>query len=223
MYGLGMAKSLVVTLKNLLLPGRMFTLHQYPDRRISVFGLAKRSGSNVLAFSVKNPGEALKALVGLASVEDRLPQHPRFRGQEFTWYEERCTGCASCAKYCPLGIIRIVTDPSGTFMQEGEKYDIEVFDIDIGRCMFCGLCVEACPYDALHMGSGFEEGSYARDDLVIDVERLKKAPKLPSTWFRPQMESEGYDPQAGGELDWRDAGRHEKPSVHDQEETWAKR
>ena len=223
MYGLGMAKSLVVTLKNLLLPGRMFTLHQYPDRRISVFGLAKRSGSNVLAFSVKNPGEALKALVGLASVEDRLPQHPRFRGQEFTWYEERCTGCASCAKYCPLGIIRIVTDPSGTFMQEGEKYDIEVFDIDIGRCMFCGLCVEACPYDALHMGSGFEEGSYARNDLVIDVERLKKAPKLPSTWFRPQMENADYDPQAGGELDWRDAGRHEKPSVHEQEETWAKR
>ena len=223
MYGLGMAKSLVVTLKNLLLPGRMFTLHQYPDRRISVFGLANRSGSNVLAYSVKNPREALKALVGLASVEDRLPQHPRFRGQEFTWYEERCTGCASCAKYCPLGIIRIVTDPSGTFMQEGEKYDIEVFDIDIGRCMFCGLCVEACPYDALHMGSGFEEGSYTRGELVIDVERLKKAPKLPSTWFRPQMESEGYDPQAGGELDWRDAGRHEKPSVHDQEETWAKR
>jgi NADH-quinone oxidoreductase subunit I len=223
MYGLGMAKGLVVTLKNLLLPGRMFTLHQYPDRRISVFGLAKRSGSNVLAFSVKNPGEALKALVGLASVEDRLPQHPRFRGQEFTWYEERCTGCASCAKYCPLGIIRIVTDPSGTFMQEGEKYDIEVFDIDIGRCMFCGLCVEACPYDALHMGSGFEEGSYARNDLVIDVERLKKAPKLPSTWFRPQMENADYDPQAGGELDWRDAGRHEKPSVHEQEETWAKR
>jgi NADH-quinone oxidoreductase subunit I len=223
MYGLGMAKGLVVTLKNLLLPGRMFTLHQYPDRRISVFGLAKRSGSNVLAFSVKNPGEALKALVGLASVEDRLPQHPRFRGQEFTWYEERCTGCASCAKYCPLGIIRIVTDPSGTFMQEGEKYDIEVFDIDIGRCMFCGLCVEACPYDALHMGSGFEEGSYTRGELVIDVERLKKAPKLPSTWFRPQMENADYDPQAGGELDWRDAGRHEKPSVHDQEETWAKR
>ena len=223
MYGLGMVRSLGVTLKNLLLPGRMFTLHQYPDRRISVFGLAKRAGANVFAYSAKNPRQALKALVGLASVEDRMPQHPRFRGQEFTWYEERCTGCASCAKYCPLGIIKIVTDPSGTFMQEGEKYDIEVFDIDIGRCMFCGLCVEACPYDALHMGSGFEEGSYRRGELVIDVERLKKAPKLPSTWFRPQMEGSAYDPRAGVELDWKDAGRHEKPSVHDQEETWAKR
>ena len=223
MYGLGMLRSLVVTLKNLVLPGRMFTVNQYPDRRIGVFGLAKRSGSNVLAYSAKNPRQALKALVGLASVEDRVPQHPRFRGQEFTWYEERCTGCASCAKYCPLGIIRIVTDPSGTFMQEGEKYAIDVFDIDIGRCMFCGLCVEACPYDALHMGSGFEEGSYKRGELVIDVERLKKAPKLPSTWFRPQMEGAGYDPHERVELDWRDAGRHEKPSVNDQEETWAKR
>ena len=223
MYGLGMVRSLGVTFKNLLLPGRMFTLHQYPDRRISVFGLAKRAGTNVVAYSAKNPKQALKALAGLASVEDKVPQHPRFRGQEFAWYEERCTGCASCAKYCPLGIIKIVTDPSGTFMQEGEKYDIEVFDIDIGRCMFCGLCVEACPYDALHMGSGFEEGSYRRGDLVIDVERLKRAQKRPSTWFRPQMEGAAYDPHAGAELEWKDAGRHEKPSVHDQEETWAKR
>ena len=117
MYGLGMLRSLGVTLKNLLLPGRMFTLHQYPDRRISVFGLAKRAGTNVVTYSAKNPRQAIKALAGLASVEDKVPQHPRFRGQEFTWYEERCTGCASCAKYCPLGIIKIVTDPSGTFMQ----------------------------------------------------------------------------------------------------------
>ena len=223
MYGFGLARGLAVTLKNLVLPSRMFTVHQYPDRRIGLFGLAKRSGANIFSYSLRNPGEAARALLGLVRVEDRLPQHPRFRGEEFTWYEERCTGCASCAKYCPLGIIRIVTDPSGAFLREGDKYAIDVFDIDIGRCMFCGLCVEACPYDALHMGSGFEEGRYTRRELVIDVDRLRQAPKRPSTWFRPQLENKGYEPSSGEELEWGDVGRHEAPSLGDQEDKWAKR
>ncbi len=155
--------------------------------------------------------------------EERVPQHPRFRGEEFTWYEERCTGCASCAKYCPLGIIRIVTHPGGINIQEGESYAVDVFDIDIGRCMFCGFCIEACPYDALFMGSGFEEGQYQRGNLVIPVERLKKAPKRPSTWFRPQLEAKGYNPHSGQELTWQEVDRHKQPSHKELEEKWAKR
>ena len=166
MYGLGLAKGLMVTMKNFIRPP--FTI-QYP--------------------------------------EERIPQHPRFRGEEFVWYEERCTGCASCAKYCPLGIIKIVTKPSETAVQEGDKYDLEVFDIDIGRCMFCGLCVEACPYDALFMGSGFERGRYRRDDLIIPVEELRQAEKRPSTWLRPQLEAKEYHPQPGQPLSWEEVGR----------------
>jgi NADH-quinone oxidoreductase subunit I len=139
--------------------------------------------------------------------EERLKQHPRFRGEEFVWYEERCTGCASCAKYCPLGIIKIVTSVSGTAPQQGDKYLLEVFDIDISRCMFCGLCVEACPYDALFMGSGFERGRYGRRDLVIHIDELRQAEKRPSTWFRPQLEGTGYDPHQGQPLGWREVGR----------------
>ena len=223
MYGIGMVKGLAVTMKNMILPSRMFTLHQYPDRRIGVFRLAKEAGTNVFSYVLKEPQMAAKAMVGLATVQDRFPQHPRFRGEEFAWYEERCTGCASCAKYCPLGIIRIVTHPGGEEMQEGEKYAIDVFDIDIGRCMFCGLCVEACPYDAIHMGSGFEEGQPRRRDLVLTVDDLRSAPKRPSTWFRPQLEAKGYRPRDDKEATWKDVGRHEQPSKKELEERWAKR
>ena len=188
-----------------------------------MLGLAKTRGTNPLVLLVKSPGEAFKAMAGQATVKERLPQHSRFRGTEFTWYEQRCTGCASCAKYCPLGIIEIVTSESGEQMQEGQKYNLDVFDIDIGRCMFCGLCVEACPYDALHMGSGFEEGTYRRDDLVIHKDRLMEADKQPSTWFRPQLAATHFDPQSGDKLDWTKAGRHEQPSLKDQQEKWAKR
>ena len=166
MIGQGIAKGMMVTLKNLL---RRPVTVQYP--------------------------------------EERVRQHPRFRGEDFVWYEERCTGCASCAKYCPLGIIRIVTRPSGTEPQEGDKYAVEVFDIDLARCMFCGLCVEACPYDALFMGSGFERARYRRAHLVISVDELRQAEKRPSTWFRPQLEATGYNPHEGRALLWQEVGR----------------
>ena len=143
----------------------------------------------------------------VAYPEERLQQHPRFRGEEFVWYEERCTGCASCAKYCPLGIIKIVTEPSGTAPKQGDKYRLEVFDIEIQRCMFCGLCVEACPYDCLYMGSGFEQGKYSRKDMVIHVEQLRDSDKHPSTYFRPQLEASGYNPRGGRPLNWKEVGR----------------
>ena len=134
MYGLAMAKGLMVTLKNL---AKKPTTVQYP--------------------------------------EERAKQHPRFRGEEFVWYEERCTGCASCAKYCPLGIIKIVTSPSEIAPKQGDKYRLEVFDIEIQRCMFCGLCVEACPYDCLFMGSGFEQGRYSRKEMFIGIDQLPRS------------------------------------------------
>jgi ferredoxin len=73
--------------------------------------------------------------------------------------------------------------------------------------MFCGLCVEACPYDALFMGSGFEQGRYSRKEMVIGLDQLRQAEKNPSTYFRPQLESASYDPRGGRPLDWKDVGR----------------
>jgi len=218
-YGFGLAKGMGVTLKALV--GPSFTV-QYPDRRVGIMGAAKAAGISTPSLLFKHPIKALRAVLGFEHIAVMPTQSPRFRGNDFTWYEDRCTGCASCAKYCPLGIIKIVTAPGGINMQEGESYAIETFDIDTGRCMFCALCVEACPYDALHMGSEFERSNYVRMDLVLTKEDLIAAPKHPSTWFRPQMEEAGYSPFAEALEDMKKAGRHETPSVDELTKTWVK-
>jgi NADH-quinone oxidoreductase subunit I len=216
-YGIGLAKGMSVTLKTLI--GPAFTV-QYPDRRVGVIGAARAYGMSTPGLIFKRPIKAIRAVLGFERVEVRPTQAARFRGNEFTWYEDRCTGCASCAKYCPLGIIKIVTLPGGTNVQEGESYAIDTFDIDTGRCMFCALCVEACPYDALHMGSSFERSNYQRMSLVLSKDDLIAQPKHPSTWFRPQMEDQDYSPFGETLDDIKKAGRHEMPSVEDLTQRW---
>ena len=41
MYGTGMIKGLVITMRNLVTPNRMFNIYQYPNRKASPVDLAK--------------------------------------------------------------------------------------------------------------------------------------------------------------------------------------
>ena len=100
--------------------------------------------------------------------EQRLNISRRERGNELVWSRERCTGCATCAKACPQGAIELVTATNPV----NNRYDVETYRVDTGYCIQCGLCVEACPFDALFMGYSYERAKYKRNDVIQENDAL---------------------------------------------------
>jgi formate hydrogenlyase subunit 6/NADH:ubiquinone oxidoreductase subunit I len=112
-------------------------------------------------------------------VSEMLP--PRYRG--FLEVQmDICTGCKRCERACPIECIAIdlVKDPAT------KKQAMARFDIDMGKCMYCGLCVEACKWEstgAIRHTREFEGASSTLDHLTFrfippgNLVPLWKAPK----------------------------------------------
>ena len=119
--------------------------------------------------------------------EQKLNMSRRIRGNELIWDKAKCTGCATCAKTCPQGVIRIVTSVNA----EESKYTVEEIEVDTGYCISCGLCVEACPYDALYMGYAYERAKYRRGNLVqTNEEMLASEKRRRSAYMHPELREE---------------------------------
>ena len=119
--------------------------------------------------------------------EQRLNVSRRIRGNELIWDNTKCTGCATCAKSCPQGAIRIIT--SANLMEN--KYVVEKIEVDTGYCIFCGLCVEACPYEAIYMGYAYERAKYRREEIVqADEQLLASAERQRSGYMYPEIAAE---------------------------------
>jgi len=117
--------------------------------------------------------------------EERLTVSRRTRGNELIWSEERCTGCATCAKSCPQGAIEIIT----SIPEDNNRYRVDKFEVDCGYCIFCGLCVESCPYDALFLNYDYELSRYRRRELVKAKEDLLTSDeKQASGYAHPEIE-----------------------------------
>ena len=52
-----------------------------------------------------------------------------------------------------------------------EKY-ASVYEINMLRCIFCGLCEEACPKDAIYLSQTFAPANYGRTGFIYGKEDL---------------------------------------------------
>ena len=63
----------------------------------------------------------------------------------------------------------------GSGVSAGERY-AAVYEINLSRCIFCGYCEIACPFDAITMGHDYEMADYNRSDLIFTKEMLLAEP-----------------------------------------------
>jgi len=107
-------------------------------------------------------------------VQPHLP--PRSRGV-IALLEENCTSCMLCARECPDWCIYIdshkETVPASTEGgRERQRNVLDRFAIDFSLCMYCGICIEVCPFDALHWSPEFEYAELDIRDLLHEKDRL---------------------------------------------------
>ncbi len=125
---------------------------------------------NGLRLSLKN---ALRGNITVKYPYERLelPERARWavRPKYFADGSLKCTACLTCVKTCPDHILSLDVET-----REDKSKHIERFGYEIGACMMCGLCVEACPFDAIRMSHEYElamtDPSGLMEYLLLDVD-----------------------------------------------------
>src|SRR6187549_1193916 len=90
--------------------------------------------------------------------------------------EENCTVCMLCSRECPDWCIYIDSHKEEVVVpgaaRPRQRNVLDRFDIDFSLCMYCGICIEVCPFDALHWTPEFEYAETDVLDLLHDKNRL---------------------------------------------------
>jgi formate hydrogenlyase subunit 6/NADH:ubiquinone oxidoreductase subunit I len=102
---------------------------------------------------------------------------PRTRGV-IALKEANCTVCWKCSRECPDWCIYIEahkeTHPPASGGRARAVKVLDRFAIDYALCMYCGICVEVCPFDALFWAPDFEYAEYDILEMTHEKERLEE-------------------------------------------------
>ena len=81
---------------------------------------------------------------------------------------DKCTSCMICVRECPAWCIALSShaepipgSPPGP--RQRTHNILDAFSIDWSLCLYCGICIEVCPFDALHWSPAY---SYAAPTIL---------------------------------------------------------
>jgi NADH-quinone oxidoreductase subunit I len=130
---------------------------------------------------IKGLGVTLKHMLQ-RSITQEYPDEkpnlpPRTRGV-IALKQENCTVCWKCSRECPDWCIYIEshkeTHPPASGGRARSVKVLDRFAIDYALCMYCGICVEVCPFDALFWAPDFEYAEYDLVEMTHEKERLEE-------------------------------------------------
>jgi NADH-quinone oxidoreductase subunit I len=148
---------------------------------------------------------AQAALSDIGDYPDAAPVlPPRSRGA-IGLLEENCTVCMLCARECPDWCLYIdshkeSTPPPPEGGRPRVRNVLDRFAIDFSLCMYCGICIEVCPFDALFWTPEFEYAEPGRDGLTHERDKLRE-------WMSTVPPPPPFDPAAGPANERVDAER----------------
>jgi NADH-quinone oxidoreductase subunit I len=141
-------------------------------------------------------------------VTDQYPNKPRpmeLRYMGFpalTWDhnvgEPFCTSCMVCIRQCPTQCMT-ATMKDNPLQQEGlskRRKIVDVFEINLNRCILCGICVEVCNFDAIVMSHEHELSVYQRNDDRVDLISLLEMGKRyqkKTDWIPPTQRQKALE------------------------------
>lgn len=83
------------------------------------------------------------------------PLPDRFRGRPLIDTAKCPAECRLCVDVCPTGAL----DP------------LHPGTVDLGKCLFCTACAQACPQQAITFADNYQLAARARDDLIVTQEQ----------------------------------------------------
>jgi len=99
---------------------------------------------------------------------------------------KKCTGCQECEKVCPTNAIEVKNELGSS---ESKNW-VAVFNIDYGRCIFCGLCVESCQPQSLVHTKKYEFATDRPDRLIVGFGKGWVSPELRRKWVTMREQEE---------------------------------